>query len=71
MDNAQYKAMFKNILANTDWYHPISFSDLDAISIKFYELVDQARDDGIINNKICKFIKTPHSRISTFFFLNR
>lgn len=69
LDMAQYKTMCTDIQDNKDWYQPISFSHLDSISIKFNALVDQARDEGTIDNKIWKFIKTPHPRISTFYNL--
>lgn len=39
------------------------------ISVKFYQLVDRARDDGLIDTMIWKFIRTPHPRISNFYSL--
>lgn len=69
MDIAQYKSMCRDILHNKEWYQPISFNQLDSIFIKFYALVDQARIEGTINNKIWKFLKNPYPRVSTFYSL--
>lgn len=57
MNNAHYKNMCKALSDKNNWYQPISFTDLDAIFLKFYTPIGQAQDDGIINNKIWKFIK--------------
>lgn len=59
MDTTHYKTMCRDILDNGDWYRPISFAQLDGIVVKFYALVDSAREERIINDRVWKYIKTP------------
>lgn len=66
MDNAQYKKMCMDILDNSQWYLSISFKELDSFTCKFYRLVDEARDNGVIDITTWTYIRTPHPRILTF-----
>lgn len=66
LDAHHYKQICLD-LKNKLWYQPTTFEQFDQYMIQFYELVDEAFDDHIINKRIRDFIRTPHLRIPTFF----
>lgn len=69
LDLDHYRRMYFDISNNTTWYHPIDFTQVDLFMVKFYTLVDQAFDQGLISKTIWEFICTPAPRLPTSYCL--
>lgn len=69
MNSDHYKEICRDILKNTVWYREMSFEVLDSFALEYYNLIDEAYSNGVINKTIWQYIRTPSPRISTFYCL--
>lgn len=69
LDNAQYKTLCLNILKNESWYKPVPMTTFSDYVLEFYQLVDEAFSNQIISNTIFDFIRTPCTKVPTFYCL--
>ena len=69
MNTEQYECMCTKILANTDWYRPISRTVLENFSNKFRTIISRALFQGTIDKDTWKFLNTKDPRVPTFYAL--
>lgn len=66
MDNQDYKSMCQKILKNKDWYRSIPVRFIDQYNKKFYTVVDQAYEEGIIPKDLYEFVRTKHPKVAFY-----
>ncbi|KAM5151821.1 cytochrome P450 2W1-like [Mantella aurantiaca] len=69
MDVQQYLDMCYRILNNTEWYTMVSSNFVDVVYAKFYSLIDEAFDEGTIDQQLRNYIRTPYPTLPTFYAL--
>lgn len=52
MDTEHYKTLCLQILNNRNWYKRVPLSRFDDFAREFYDLINDARERGIVNNTV-------------------
>lgn len=69
MDNTFYIDMCEKILSNKDWYQKINMSKIAIFNQQFYQMIDQAYTQNILEKPDWDFIRTTFPKIPTFYSL--
>lgn len=69
MDNIQYVAMCSKIKKNKNWYRKIAPYIVQKFNLEYYQLVDQAYSNNIINKTTWEYIRMTFPKVPTFYSL--
>lgn len=69
LDNEKYIDMCNQILKNPNWYRRMPGNIVEKFNREFYDLIDNAFSNNMINKQLWNFVRNDFLRVPTFFTL--